>query len=76
MKTSDIHFQLDLALDALRQEVRALRGPHGRTVIREHPWGFFLDAIDAERDGLHPDDLQTLAWRNMERPPSDSEGGS
>ena len=45
----------------LKRAVAAVRRKHGRDGIRRLAWGTTLDALDAGRDSLHPDDLE-LAW--------------
>ncbi len=51
------------ALEALRIAICQYRGRCGRDPVRSTPFGFFLDAIDAGRDGLHPDDAHSVAMR-------------
>lgn len=46
------------AVVALRHAVARCRGKYGRDTIRQMPWGTTLDAMDAGRDELHPDDVQ------------------
>ena len=65
---SDLQAQVLAALGDLKQAVGALRGKQGRDAVRSLTWGKTLDAIDAGRDKLHPDDqLATLDDRTFVR---------
>ncbi len=48
--------RLQATLGLLRQAVGDYRASHGRDAVRALHWGHWLDALDAGRDSLHPDD--------------------